>query len=884
MSKQVTDYFKGIGQNLSDILSLEEASILFAGINVESTRLNKTLLENRQRIEEMQYAIADAIPGVQRLGGNISDVTRTMGDIAVASRRNVIANTESVEKLYAAGQLLGENVRDMVNDFADIGIRFDQISKNIEDSIFYVQSIGGNAKEVMDKVLDNMENLNKFNFANGVQGLTKMAAQASMLRFNMSQTFNLAEVALDPEKAVELSSAFQRLGVMSGTLSDPFQLMNQSINDPEGLQNSIVEISKQFTYFDEKTKSFKINPQGMLTLRELEKQTGLNASEMSKMGLAAAELDARLSQISPRITFANEEDKQYLANISTLDEKGEYIVKIKDEQGKEDFKNLRDVTQEEMEKLIEQQKLPQQTLEDIQRSQLTAAQKLSNDVEAIKNAILGGMVTSPTVVKAIETSTQIITSISGGLSETAGKAVPDIRDFGETFVSTITTLIKNVATGEKSMGEYIKEAISANETLFGKIGDKIGNSVEDIIGLTKESLIKKGIDVAPFESLISDVESFLKSNNIINNNNPRIGGNTGQTNNNVSLQSVSNNFDKLLGKSMKSSDDKINELNTSFKELIDKVRNNESRPEEIYEWISKNEDNIKNQGESYRKALEYYSNTIKSDIEKTSEQNDVKIENKGLIDGNELNKLLNIQNDKNNNINIENIFGDIETLQTSINEKKAVYKKEFESLLSEVLSKNKDVESISDYINNNKDELNNLGNDFSKNMQDYAKKVIDEIKNNDAKSAATKNINESASLVDAVKNLTPLFQNTTTPNSTFNTSTQNNQATNLNNTNVSIDNRSSFIDGKNRVAEPIQSAQMKGGQSLTQLIQHKVEFGKITVDVQLPNNFSQLSTEQQQIILDKVFNDNKFTSLFLKVGELSGGQLNQDTNLSKSYF
>jgi len=843
MSKQFTDYFKGIGQNLSDILSLEEASILFAGINVESTRLNKTLLENRQRIEEMQYAIADAIPGVQRLGGNISDVTRTMGDIAVASRRNVIANTESVEKLYAAGRLLGENVRDMVNDFADIGIRFDQISKNIEDSIFYVQSIGGNAKEVMDKVLDNMENLNKFNFANGVQGLTKMAAQASMLRFNMSQTFNLAEAALDPEKAVELSSAFQRLGVMSGTLSDPFQLMNQSINDPEGLQNSIVEISKQFTYFDEKTKSFKINPQGMLTLRELEKQTGLNASEMSKMGLAAAELDARLSQISPRITFANEEDKQYLANISTLDEKGEYIVKIKDEQGKEDFKNLRDVTQEEMEKLIEQQKLPQQTLEDIQRSQLTAAQKLSNDVEAIKNAILGGMVTSPTVVKAIETSTQIITSISGGLSETAGKAVPDIRDFGETFVSTITTLIKNVATGEKSMGEYIKEAISANETLFGKIGDQIGNSVEDIIGLTKESLIKKGIDVAPFESLISDVESFLNSNNIINNNNPRIGGNTGQTNNNVSLQSVSNNFDKLLGKSMKISDDKIKELNTSFKELIDKVRNNESKPEEISEWISKNEDNIKSQGETYRKALEEYSNNIQ---QKTGVS--------------------------------QNNFNGIESLGNRINEERIKHKNNLDNLISK-----RDVGSISSYINETKDELNGLGDDFSKNMQNYAKKVIDEIKNNDAKSVATKNINESASLVDAVKNLTPLFQNTTTPNSTFNTSTQNNQTTNLNNTNVSIDNRSSFIDGQNRVAEPIQSAQMKGGQSLTQLIQHKVEFGKITVDVQLPNNFSQLSTEQQQIILDKVFNDNKFTSLFLKVGELSGGQLNQDTNLSKSY-
>ena len=112
----------------------------------------------------------------------------------------------------------------------------------------------------MTDVSAKMDLMNRFNFQDGVLGLTKMAAQASMLRFDMSNTFALAEKVLSPEGAIETAAAFQRLGVSAGALADPFQLMNQSINDPSGLQDSLANISKQFTYFDDKTKTFKINP------------------------------------------------------------------------------------------------------------------------------------------------------------------------------------------------------------------------------------------------------------------------------------------------------------------------------------------------------------------------------------------------------------------------------------------------------------------------------------------------------------------------------------------------------------------------------------------------------------------------------------------------
>ena len=201
----------------------------------------------------------------------------------------------------------------------------------------------------------------------------------------MKETFNFAEKVMDPEGAVNMASAFQRLGVSAGNLVDPFQLMNQSINDPSGLQNSLADVSKQFTYFDEKTKSFKINPQGVLTLREMEKAAGLTTGSLSKMGLAAAELDDRVSKISPNIVFENEEDKQYLANIAKMKD-GKYQVEVQDKKGEKIYKDLGEVTQEEMSKLIEEQKNGPKTLEAFAKDQMNVTEIISGNVKAIRDA------------------------------------------------------------------------------------------------------------------------------------------------------------------------------------------------------------------------------------------------------------------------------------------------------------------------------------------------------------------------------------------------------------------------------------------------------------------------------------------------------------------
>jgi len=469
-------------KELEDLLKFNASTFIEAAERMSSfaNQVNKTFGQGRQRVTELMTAITDSVPNVNRLGGEISDVAETIEKVATASRRNVIASSKDVEKLFAASKVLGTDAQVLSDAFLDIGVGIERIPEQLEKSMEYVRSIGGNSKQVFESVQRNMDQMNRYQFEGGVVGLTKMAAQASMLRFNMNETFKLADRVLDPEGAIEVASAFQRLGVAAGNLADPFQLMNQSINDPSGLQNSLADVAKQFTYFDEKTKTFKINPQGVMTLREMEKQTGVSAAEMSKLGLAAAELDQRLSAVNQAgLKIATEEDKQYLANIAKMGEGGEYEVKITDEEGKQQTKKLSEVTQEEFDKLIKEQKDGPKTLEDTARAQLTNSEIIKNDLSAIRNKVLGGVVSAGQITKGMETARGAIEKYSGEFSKIG--ETKDVRDVTESFVSNLKQLAKDLQDPNKKTVDAFSSFLEKFDAQLQGVKTGITSGVKDAI-------------------------------------------------------------------------------------------------------------------------------------------------------------------------------------------------------------------------------------------------------------------------------------------------------------------------------------------------------------------------------------------------------------------
>jgi hypothetical protein len=443
-----------------------------------SVEINKTFGQGQERLSELMGAVSDAVPRITRLGGTTADVQKTMIEIANASRRNIIANTEDVEKLYAAVEVVGGSAESLTNSFLDVGVGLEQMGKQLEGSVNYIRSIGGNTKAVMSDVAKNMDQMNRYQFQGGVEGMAKMAAKASMLRVDMSATLNFADSLFSPDKAIEVASAFQRLGVASGDLVDPFQLMNQSINDPSGLQDSLAKVAKQFTYFDEETKTFKINPQGVLTLREMEEQAGIARGTLSKMGLAAAELDERLSAINQAgLTIGSEEDKQYLANIATMQD-GKYMVKLEDGTKKE----LAELTQPEFDKLIEQQKTGPKTLEEIAFAQLDIDKATLAAVGGLREAFVQGITSPKQVTKGIAGAQRAAKTVLGETSD-AFKA-KDFRDLSEGVLTTLGNVAKDLKEGNKPLTDVFSNGLNglgttldASQKRFTEVLKEVGENI-----------------------------------------------------------------------------------------------------------------------------------------------------------------------------------------------------------------------------------------------------------------------------------------------------------------------------------------------------------------------------------------------------------------------
>jgi len=469
-----------------------------------SDDLNRTFVGGRIRMQEIGKAINEAIPGVTKLGGGIKDVNKTLTEIAAGTRTQALATSKDVQELYAASKILGTSVLEIVDSFDKVGISYGNISGNLVDSITYVQSVGQNARSVMKDVVTNTEQLSRFNFQNGVQGLTKMAAQASMLRFDMKKTFDFAEKVLDPEKAIEMASSFQRLGVAVGSLGDPLSLLNQSLTDPSGLQNSLISMTKQFTYFDEISKSFKISPQGILTMRELSDATGITAAELRKTALAAAEMDSKLAKINTTgLNFeVSEENKMLIANVARMGEGGEYEVSIKDERGYEYQKNLIELQEEDFKRIIEQQSKAPKTIEEIQTSQLNTAEKMLAELEGIKENLTTAFFQLPGMQQSFEggvnTTRQMSELFQRGLEDTRFKTI--MKDLDEK-----TKEIR----GKKLSKEDEKKEI---DQLFNESKAKISEIVPEIFNTASVNYkkISSGVN-ENLKPMMETIDGYYKS-------------------------------------------------------------------------------------------------------------------------------------------------------------------------------------------------------------------------------------------------------------------------------------------------------------------------------------------------------------------------------------
>lgn len=503
---------KGAVKTLVDSFNNDLGDAMLDFDNKTAEVLNK-LGRGRELSLQIKEAFAEATPEVIRLGGSLSDVLNIQEDIASVLNRNIIVQGESYSKLFASQKILNTDVAFLAERFANVGISFTRIGGEAEKISKFTRSIGVNTEAVSKQMLNNMEDMNKVNFVDGVDGLTRMAARAASIRINMQTTLDFAEKIYNPEGAIQMANAFQRLGAATGALLDPLRMMDLAANDPEELQKELINMTQQFVRFNEDQKRFEILPGAKRQLREIAQEIGIPYKELTKMAMGSADLQKKLSELRFPSFIMDETQKEFIANMAQMNERGEYTVTVREEKDgvlQEVTKNISQLSEQNLEQLRKQQeKATSKSIEELTVEQIGYVQAIANDLNSVAFKPIAAVASSRTVEDTFATFQKVAglgtrptrTKPTTPGQKTAELNVGEMRRMIDKVADFGIELSKSFIDPSNGFKDALREGKKALD-MYNKTFSDYGKRYAEAIGQETERAFPGGEDESKLESLI----------------------------------------------------------------------------------------------------------------------------------------------------------------------------------------------------------------------------------------------------------------------------------------------------------------------------------------------------------------------------------------------
>jgi len=443
------EFSNSIEQSLSSVFNAANPFDLssFQELDERATKIQKEFGTTKSRLEEFKQTIADTTPELIKMGLSEREALDNIKNLMSGLGTATSLGTEAVTELSAAAKISGVEIGKLASGFREVGVSVYDAGDQMKEVVDYARNVGVSVAGVSDKVVGNLNKMNLYNFDNGIKGLAKMAATSERMGISMEKVFAFAEQIYNPEGAIEMAAGLQRLGVTSSALLDPLRAMDLAANDPEGLQKEILNITKEFTKFNEANGKFEIMPGAKRRMREIANEMKIPVEELAKMSINAADFDMKMKQIQFPSLATDEETKEMIAGMAQLKD-GKAVINVKNEQtGTVELKQVDQLTASDIESLKRAQEESGMSIEDIARKQLSVSEQIAFNTAGFAKTIEYGKATSEPLEK-------LYTSFMGIQ-----------QDASRNLARSATT--QGVRKGYDSLGQPIEDYITA-----GIQGDK----------------------------------------------------------------------------------------------------------------------------------------------------------------------------------------------------------------------------------------------------------------------------------------------------------------------------------------------------------------------------------------------------------------------------
>ena len=343
---QVSNFSGKLNEAFNSAFDQTRVENFFLTLESKATKLNTTLGQGlRKGVVEFQQEIYKVYEEGIQYGIAFEDAGKFLEGVQSSMGRMIPTSAEMTKNALVFGKAIGEtpeNVAKLIGGMTQYGITQSKSIAIMNKVAATAKASGVDAKVLTKTVSDNIQKAQIYGFKNGVEGLTKMAAQAQRVGLSLDTAQKTANLILNggPEKAVQMASELQALGGNIGALGDPFQLIHMSMYDMEGLQDQIIKASSAAVDFNETTGEFKIGGEEMLRLRQQADILGLTYEDVAK-----GAINARKEQeiMSKGIDFRGltEEQRGLVSSLAEIGPGGKVSIDLPGfEEGTRDLETL----------------------------------------------------------------------------------------------------------------------------------------------------------------------------------------------------------------------------------------------------------------------------------------------------------------------------------------------------------------------------------------------------------------------------------------------------------------------------------------------------------------------------------------------------------------
>ena len=272
-----------------------------------------------------------------KFGGSMKDVATIFQEFSNTTNKNRFFSEREIGQLTELGLGTGLGVQGA----SELAASFDNIGVSLEKTINLTDKARGlaakynvNTTKVLKTYQGLVQSLTGIGFGKGLDNLTKLAAKATAIRFDIVEsTKAFADAFFDPEKAVEASARMQTLGgKFAASFGDPMQLAFESMSDPTALAEKFASTVSEIAQKDGKGGYF-ISPADRKMLKIAAETLGQNYEDAVATAIEQKKMADKMSYLSKsgfNLMGLDDEKRMGIANLMQLNEKGKYEIKMSD--------------------------------------------------------------------------------------------------------------------------------------------------------------------------------------------------------------------------------------------------------------------------------------------------------------------------------------------------------------------------------------------------------------------------------------------------------------------------------------------------------------------------------------------------------------------------